>query len=122
VSGKLCVTKTEKNIMAIDIDGLTYEELVKLNHKIVERLKFLDSMHTHNEMMQFSPGDKVTFRPTNRERQTGTLVKYNKKTVTVVTDNGEQWNVAPQLLSKINKEKTKTNKSKQGNVIKLHDK
>jgi len=108
--------------MAIDIDDLTYEELVKLNHKIVERLKFLDSMHTHNEMMQFSPGDKVTFHPTNRERQTGTLVKYNKKTVTVVTDNGEQWNVAPQLLSKIKKEKTKTNKSKQGNVIKLHDK
>jgi len=108
--------------MAIDIDDLTYEELIKLNHKIVERLKFLDSMHTHNEMMQFSPGDKVTFQPPNRERQTGTLVKYNKKTVTVVTDDGEQWNVAPQLLSKIIKEKPKTNNSKRGNVIKLHGK
>ena len=108
--------------MAIDIDDLTYEELIKLNFKVVERLKFLDSMHTHNEMMQFSPGDKVTFEPHNRERQTGTLVKYNKKTVTVVTDDGEQWNVAPQLLSKIKKEKQKTNKSKRGKVIKLHGK
>ena len=108
--------------MAIDIDDLTYEELIKLNHRIVERLKFLDSMHTHNEMIQFSPDDKVTFHPPNRERQTGTLVKYNKKTVTVVTDDGEQWNVAPQLLSKIKKEKPKTKKSKRGNVVKLHGK
>ena len=108
--------------MAIDIDDLTYDELVKLNHKVVERLKFLDSMHTHNEMMQFSPGDKVTFHPPNRERQTGTLVKYNKKTVTVLTDDGEQWNVAPHLLSKINKQTPKVNKSKRGKVIKLHGK
>jgi len=40
--------------MPINIDDLTYEQLLKLNHKIVERLKFMDSMHTHNEMMQFS--------------------------------------------------------------------
>ena len=108
--------------MAIDIDDLTYEELIKLNHKIVERLKFLDSMHTHNEMMHFSPGDKVTFEPHNRERQTGTLVKFNKKTVTVLTDDGQQWNVAPHLLSKAKKEKSKTNKSKHGKVINLHGK
>ena len=108
--------------MAIDIDDLTYEELVKLNHKIVERLKFLDSMHIHNEMMQFSPGDKVTFEPRNRERQTGTLVKFNKKTVTVLTDDGQHWNVAPHLLSKAIKEKSRTKRSKHGKVIDLYGK
>jgi len=108
--------------MAIDIDDFTYEELIKLNHKIIERLKFLDSMHAHNEMMQFSPGDKVTFEPHSREKQTGTLVKFNKKTVTVLTDDGQQWNVAPHLLSKAKNEKSKTNKSKQGKVINLHGK
>ena len=36
--------------MKIDLDSLTYNELVALNHKIVERLKFLDAMHTHREM------------------------------------------------------------------------
>ena len=55
-------------MMAIDIDDLTYEELIKLNYKIVERLKFLDSMYAHNEMMPFSPRDKVTFEPHNREK------------------------------------------------------
>jgi len=114
--------------MAIDIDDLTYEQLINLNHKIVERLKFMDSMHTHNEMMQFNPGDKVTFEPRNREKQTGTLVKFNKKTVTVLTDDGQSWNVAPHLLSKINKnknkkinkQKSKTKKSNRGKVVSLH--
>jgi hypothetical protein len=45
--------------MKIDIDSMSYDDLVELNHKIIERLKFLDSMHTHKEMMQFSPGDQV---------------------------------------------------------------
>ena len=87
--------------MKIDIESLTYDELVALNHKIVERLKFLDAMHTHREMMQFTPGDQVSFEPPGRGQQFGTLVKYNKKTVTVITENGQKWNVSPHLLSKV---------------------
>lgn len=45
----------------IEIDSLSEEELVELNHRIVERLKFLDTYHGHKEMMQFSPGDNVSF-------------------------------------------------------------
>ena len=40
--------------MKIDIDTLTEKELIELNHRIVERLKFLESMRTHAEMMEFS--------------------------------------------------------------------
>jgi hypothetical protein len=29
------------------------------------------------------------------------LTRYNKKTVTVITDNGQHWNVAPGLLRKV---------------------
>jgi hypothetical protein len=49
--------------MKIDIDRLSLEELVDLNHRIVERLKFMESMHHHAEMMKFSIGEKVTFEP-----------------------------------------------------------
>lgn len=49
--------------MNIDIDSLTYDELIELNQKIIARLKFLDTMHAHEEMMQFSPGDQVCFEP-----------------------------------------------------------
>ena len=37
--------------MKIDIDSMSYDELVELNNRIVERLKFLDSMNTHQAMM-----------------------------------------------------------------------
>jgi hypothetical protein len=48
-------------------------------------------------MLQFSVGQRVRFR-TNARTVKGTLTRYNRKTVTVLTDAGEQWNVAPSLL------------------------
>jgi len=86
--------------MKINIDNLTREELIDLNHKIIERLKFMDQMHTHIEMMQFNIGEKVSFFPSGREERIGTVVKYNKKTISIVTEKGERWNVSPHLLSK----------------------
>jgi hypothetical protein len=61
--------------MRIDIDTLTEAELIDLNNRIVERLRFLNQMRAHAQM----------------------LTRYNRKTVTVVTDSGERWNVAPRL-------------------------
>ncbi|MCO1335387.1 hypothetical protein MO867_13700 [Microbulbifer sp. OS29] len=103
--------------MNIDIDQLTEDELVELNHRVVERLKFLESMHTHKEMMQFNPGEQVSFEPPGRGKQIGTLVKFNKKTVTVITESGQKWNVSPHLLRKV-KNVTSKNK-KAGNVVNL---
>jgi hypothetical protein len=103
--------------MEIDIDSMSYDELIELNHKIVEKLKFLDSMHTHKKMMQFSPGDQVCFEPSGRGKQFGTLVKYNKKTVTVITESGQKWNVSPHLLRKV--KNVKSSKSSQGKIIDL---
>ncbi len=106
--------------MKIDIDSMSYDELVELNYKIVERLKFLDSMHTHKEMMQFSPGDQVSFEPPGRDKQFGTLVKYNKKTVTVITESGQKWNVSPHLLGKVRN--VKSNQDRRGKIIDLYKK
>ncbi|MDY7039004.1 MAG: hypothetical protein SV375_22980 [Thermodesulfobacteriota bacterium] len=90
--------------MNIDIDQLTEEELIELNHRIVERLKFIQSMRDHAEMMEFNIGERVCFLPSGREEQFGVLVKYNKKTVTIVTEQGERWNVSPHFLSKAEKQ------------------
>lgn len=87
--------------MKIDIDRLTEEELIELNNRIVERLKFLESMHAHKEMMQFNIGQQVSFEPPGRGRQAGVLTKFNKKTVTVVTKTGQSWNVSPHLLAPV---------------------
>ena len=87
--------------MTIDIDRLTEAELVDLNHRIVARLRFLQQMRAHADMLEFKIGDRVTFRPPGQQQIEGMLTRYNKKTVTVITNDGRQWNVSPQLLSKV---------------------
>lgn len=79
----------------INIDQLTEAELVDLNHRIVERLRFLQHMRAHGAMMKFSIGQRVVFDAPGQPQVMGVLVKYNKKTVTVVTDEGVRWNVSP---------------------------
>ena len=49
--------------MKIDIDKLSEEELIDLNHRIVERLRFLSQMRAHSKMLDFRIGDRVTFQP-----------------------------------------------------------
>ena len=105
--------------MEVDIYKLTEEELIDLNHRIVERLKFLQSYHTHEQMMEFSPGDQVSFEPRGQGKKIGTLVKFNKKTVTVITDTGQKWNVSPHLLTKV---KNVKEEKQGGNIIDLQRK
>ncbi|MFL5289365.1 MAG: mechanosensitive ion channel domain-containing protein [Rhodopila sp.] len=86
--------------MTIDIDRLTEAELIDLNHRIVARLRFLHQMRAHAEMLEFKIGDRVTFQSPGQGQIEGMVTRYNRKTVTVITDDGRQWNVSPQLLSK----------------------
>jgi hypothetical protein len=86
--------------MKIDIDKLSEEELIDLNNRIVERLRFLSQMRAHSQMLDFKIGDRVAFQPEGRPRLVGMLTRYNRKTVTVITDSGQHWNVAPGLLRK----------------------
>ena len=86
--------------MPVDLDALSYEELVDLNHKVVERLKMLEAMQAHVSMMRFNLGQRVSF-DSHYGRQVGTVVKYNRKTVTVLGEDARQWRVSPGLLSPI---------------------
>lgn len=86
--------------MTVDIDQLTEEELIDLNHRIVARLRLLSQMRSHQKMLEFKVGDRVNFPADGRGALVGMLTRYNKKTVTVITDSGEHWNVAPGLLRK----------------------
>jgi hypothetical protein len=112
-----CARLGGKAIMSkIDIDSLSEEDLIELNHKIVARLRFLSKMRTHRAMLDYRIGERVKFRPSGRPDLFGVLTQYNKKTVTVITDSGEHWNVAPGLLSKV---ESATAGSKRPNEIKI---
>jgi hypothetical protein len=82
-------------------------------------LKFLNHMRSHAQMLEFRIGDRVSFQPEDRPVQVGMLTRYNKKTVTVITESGERWNVAPGLLRRIN---SRTADYPSANVIQLHKK
>ena len=104
----------------IDIDKLTEAELVDLNNRIVERLRFLDHMRAHAEMLEFRIGDRVTFQPQGRALVVGMLTRYNRKTVTVITDDGHHWNVSPQFLRRV--ESSVIDETDNANVVRFKPK
>src|SRR6266446_7431436 len=77
--------------MKIDIDHLTESELIHLNEKIIQRLRMIRQMRAHVQMLGFQIGERVWF-------VRGMVVRYNKKSVTVVTDDGHRWTVSPGFL------------------------
>ncbi len=85
----------------IDIDTLTEHELLELNHRIIARLRVLRDMRAHVGMLEFHVGERVAFQPPGHRMLQGVLTRYNRKTVTVITDDHGQWNVAPSFLRKV---------------------
>jgi hypothetical protein len=102
--------------MKIDISRLSEAELIELNNRIVEQLRFLRQMRTHEQMLQFNIGERVTFQPEGQPPVVGMLTRYNKKTVTVITDDGQHWNVSPRFLRRVVSEGMKNTKN---NVVRL---
>jgi len=80
------------------IKRLGEDDLRFLNRLIVERLKLISQARSTSLMAGFSVADRVSFQaPDGRELQ-GVVLRLNKKTVRIDTDDGHQWNVAPGLL------------------------
>lgn len=57
-------------------------------------------MRAHSQMLDFRIGERVTFHPEGHPQLFGIINRYNRKSVTVITDSGQHWNVAPGLLRK----------------------
>jgi hypothetical protein len=99
--------------MEINIDELSEAELIDLNHRIVERLRFLSQMRAHSQMLDYKIGERVTFHPDGYPPLNGIITRYNRKTVTVVTRDGQRWNVAPGLLRRVDaSERTEADSTK----------
>lgn len=58
-------------------------------------------MRSHADMLEFRIGDRVEFQPEGQPLVVGMLTRYNKKSVTVIADTGQRWNVAPRLLRRV---------------------
>ncbi len=87
--------------MNIHLDRLTESELIDLNHRIVARLRMFAQLRAHTSMLEFKVGERVSFEAEDGRLITAMLVRYNKKTVSLVTDDGHRWNVSPALLKRV---------------------
>ncbi len=83
------------------IKDLNEEELIYLNRLIVERFKLMSQAKSTLEMEKFNIGELVEFEDNDGNTITGCVIKLNKKTVSVLTDRRQRWNVAPVLLRSI---------------------
>ena len=84
----------------IDLSGYTETELIELNHRVIEHLRILRQSRVSATMTEFWLGDRVSFQPECGHEVVGTIVRLNRKSVTIATAEGVQWRVAPVLLKK----------------------
>jgi hypothetical protein len=102
----------------MDIERLTEAELIALNLRIVSRLRLLWQIDAHNSMLGFSIGERVTLKREGRPPISGVITRYNKKTVGIVTEAGQRWNVSPWLLQKARTRRA-TPPERKNNVVAL---
>lgn len=80
------------------IKRLNEEDLLFLNRLIVERLNLISQARATTLMTSFTRGDRVCFQAPDGRMLEGMVLRLNKKTISVVTDDCQQWNVSPGLL------------------------
>jgi hypothetical protein len=81
------------------LDLLTEAELLQLNHVIVHRLRLIQQIRAHGEMMNLRIGQSVQFTASSGQVVRGVIARHNRKSVTVVTPDGHHWRVSPGLLA-----------------------
>jgi hypothetical protein len=77
------------------------EDLRFLNRLIVERLKLIGQARSTTMLARFSVGDRVSFQSHTGERKTGVIIRLNKKTASIATDERQHWNVHPGFLTPV---------------------
>ncbi|MFI3905509.1 hypothetical protein [Ochrobactrum sp. S1502_03] len=101
----------------IDIDSLDEATLMDLNRRIVERLQLLHQQKTTAALQDIRIGSGVTFEGPGGTLVRGFVIRCNRKTVTVHTDDDKQWNVSPSLLTLTGKHMMDEVSIKRGGVV-----
>ena len=98
MSSKQTVLDRELFVQALRHMG--EEDLRYLNRMVVERLNLLAQARSTVQLAQFTEGDLVQFTTREGTVKQGTVVRLNKKTASLLTDDGQHWTVSPALLRK----------------------
>lgn len=83
------------------IGRMNEDDLRFLNRLIVERLKLISQARSTVMLARFTMGDRVRFQANSGEWKSGVILRLNKKTASIVTDDGQRWNVHPGFLTPV---------------------
>lgn len=84
----------------ISLESLNKQELMDLQERVVERLRYLHQMEAKHKMTEFYFGDVVSFKDKDGKVVRGTVERFNQKSVSIKGFDGLGWRVSPQLLKK----------------------
>ena len=77
------------------------QDLLFLNRMVVERLHLLAQVKSTMQLTQFAEGDRVEFTTSDGIVKRAMVVRLNKKTASLRTDDDQNWKVSPSLLRKL---------------------
>lgn len=102
----------------LDLAKLSIEELLELNRQVVDRVRYLRQKQSYQALAKFNVGDRISFK-TDRGIIEGTIVRLNKKTASIHTDDHHHWNVSPQVLKKVTQKNTEEKLTNLSNLFTL---
>lgn len=77
------------------------QDLLFLNRIVVERLNLLAQARSTVQLAQFAAGDRVEFTANHGSIKRATVLRLNKKTTSLLTDDAQNWTVSPAMLRKL---------------------
>ncbi|MCK9470099.1 MULTISPECIES: hypothetical protein [Alcaligenaceae] len=95
-------TLLDRELFTEALRHMSEADLVYLNRMVVERLNLLAQARSTVQLARFAQGDRICFTASDGTEKHGTVLRLNKKTVSVCTDDNQRWNVSPELLRKSN--------------------
>lgn len=98
MSAKQTVLDRELFVQALRHMG--EDDLLYLNRMVIERLNLLAQARSTVQLAQFAEGDRVEFTTNDGAIKRGRVLRLNKKTASVLTEDAQNWKVSPALLRK----------------------
>lgn len=93
-------TVLDRELFIQALRHMSEEDLRYLNRMVVDRLNLLAQAHSTVALAQFAEGDRVNFTTSDGCVKHGFVMRLNKKTASLRTDDGQHWKVSPALLRK----------------------
>lgn len=82
------------------IDSLSDDEIYELYRQLAEKVRQIREYAERISLNSFQPLERVYFHK-NRRHIEGVVIQINRRTASILTDDGERWTVSPQYLTKV---------------------